>query len=60
MKAVLGAILWYGFNGTYLSLPGRSFSFVPYLNGAALLATSFAIIATCDWLIERRVGATRN
>ncbi|MGA3319124.1 MAG: hypothetical protein ABSC64_22130 [Candidatus Korobacteraceae bacterium] len=52
-KAVIGYILWYGFGDT-LWLPGRSFSFVPYLNGAALLAVSFAIVATCEWLIEPR------
>jgi membrane protein implicated in regulation of membrane protease activity len=59
-KAIIGYILWYGF-GTTLWLPGRAFSFVPYLNGAALLAVSFAIVATCDWWIERRFRrATHN
>jgi len=52
-KAVIGLILWYGF-GTTLWLPGRAFSFVPYLNGAALLSASFAIVSTCSWWIERR------
>jgi hypothetical protein len=58
-KALLGYILWYGFDTT-LWLPGRSFAFVPYLNGAALLAVSFALVSTCAWLIERRFSATRN
>jgi len=47
--AVRELLGWYG-----LSLPGRPYPFTPWLNAAALLATSFAIVATCAWLIEER------
>jgi membrane protein implicated in regulation of membrane protease activity len=56
-KAVIGYILWYGFDETTFWLPGRVFSFVPCLNGAALLAVSFAIVATCSTLLERRLAS---
>jgi len=59
-KALIGVMLWYGFGAT-LWLPGRSFSFIPYLNAATLLAVSFAFVSTCEWLIRRRFpAATRN
>jgi hypothetical protein len=47
--------------GTSLRLPRAPFSFIQYLNAAALLAVSFAIVATCGQSIERRLGrTTRN
>lgn len=55
IDAVRDALGWYG-----LRLPGRPYPFTAWLNAAALLATSFAIVVTCAWLIERRFGATRN
>ena len=55
-KAVIGYILWYGFDTTFW-LPGRVFVFVPYLNAAALLAASFAIVVSCSVLIERRLAS---
>ena len=59
-RSLVNWILWHLIGDT-LWLPGRSFSFVPCLNGAALLAVSFATVATCDWLIQRRFGPpTRN
>jgi len=57
-KSLLDWILWH-LVGDTLRVPGRSFSFTPYLNGAALLAVSFAIVASCDWLIERRFSRSR-
>lgn len=50
IDAVRHVLGWYIF-----SLPGRPYPFTPWLNAAALLATSFAIVATCAWLIEERL-----
>lgn len=60
-KILVDVILWYVIRTSTLSVPQAPFSFVRYLNAAALLAVSFAIVSTCAWLIERRFGrATRN
>jgi hypothetical protein len=53
-KSLLDVILWYVIRTGTLSLPRAPFYFVQYLNAAALVSVSFAIVATCDWLIERR------
>ncbi len=49
--ALVDALLWH-LGGVNLRLP--RYPFIPYLNAAALLATSFAIGVTGAWVIERR------
>jgi len=51
--SLVDAALWHLMEVNF-RLPRAPFAFVPYLNAAALLSVSFAIVATCAWLIEHR------